>query len=87
MGNEARRKEKQMKSADAMIEEKHAAAPHMNEETHAYYWGRNTTWSAIADGQSKIKNPFVNQSMRLGFARGVKDALAEERINLDCEWD
>lgn len=74
-------------AADHAIEAKHAKFPHMSKETHAYYWGRNAAWAAIAENQPKIVNPFQAKDLRAGFARGVRDASAEERLSLDVEWD
>lgn len=74
-------------TADQAIKAKHAAYPHMSEETHAYYWGRNAAWVAIAERQKKIENPFKDKNMRAGFFRGVKNAMAEERLSIDIEWD
>jgi predicted transcriptional regulator len=77
----------QAADADAAIDQKHAQCPHISKETHAYYWGRNAAWAAIAEGQKKISNPFQDKSLRAGFSRGVRTAMAEERLDLDTEWD
>jgi predicted transcriptional regulator len=74
-------------TADQVVKAKHAAHPHISEETHAYYWGRNAAWAAIAEGKNKIENPFKRNDMRSGFFRGVKHAMAEEHLSLDIEWD
>lgn len=76
-----------MTNADQIIHARAAATPHMSAETFAYYAGRNAVWAAIAEGETKISNPHSEAVLRAGFARGVRNAMAEERLSLDAEWD
>jgi hypothetical protein len=65
---------------------RHIATPHISAETFAYYAGRAAGFYA-ADFGTKVENTFSRADLRAGFARGVKDAGAEVRLNLDAEWD
>lgn len=76
-----------MTDADHAIYARAAATPHMTAETFAYYAGRNAAWAAISDGSTKVSNPHAEKVLRASFNRGVRHAAAEERLNLDAEWD
>lgn len=56
-------------------------------EVTAYYEGKNAAWFAIADGKNKVQNPYNDSKMRASFYRGARHAFAEERLDMDTEWD
>ena len=76
-----------MQSADQAIYIRAASAPHMSPETCAYYAGRNAVWAAVAENEKKIDNPHSEFALRTAFARGVRNAMSEERLDLDTGWD
>jgi DNA-directed RNA polymerase sigma subunit (sigma70/sigma32) len=85
-GNENANGVRQM-TPEQMIAEKVKATPHMEASTHAYYWGKNAAWTAIAENAKEVKNPFSDKELRFNFARGARHAMSEERLSLDLEWD
>lgn len=53
----------------------------------AYYLGRNTAHRHGADTTPAMA-PFAKDSREFAqFAQGVRDVLAEDRLNLCGEWD
>lgn len=63
-----------------------AATPHISAETFAYYAGRQAGFDAAEFGE-KVINTFSRADLRASFARGVKHAGAEVRLDADAEWD
>jgi ribosome modulation factor len=53
-----------------------------NQETDAYYAGRNSVWQGFGP-----TCPFDHPTLRASWARGRRHALAEERLSDDTEWD
>jgi len=76
-----------MNTADLTIQGKAVAAPHMSAETFAYYAGKNAAWDAIASNETRVANPHSDAVLKASFQRGARHAFAEERLNLDEEWD
>jgi hypothetical protein len=50
----------------------------------AYYMGRNSWFPG--ERIPKV-NPLAGTPFARDFARGLRDVLAEERLNLCTEWD
>lgn len=46
----------------------------------AYYSGRNSVWYGF-------KCQFTDEAMKKAFYEGRRDALAEDRLDRDTEWD
>lgn len=56
----------------------------MNEITKAYYKGRNSVWNQDAKaGRSEFGSDAEFES----YKRGRRHAQAEERLDMDTEWD
>jgi hypothetical protein len=53
-------------------------------EVAAYYQGRNSWFPGERLPKS---NPHAGTTLAPHFARGLRDVLAEERLNLCTEWD
>lgn len=58
----------------------HAAHPHLDIETIAYYDGRNSVDYGYGCG-------FTDQALVAAWKRGRRQVLAEDRLNADTEWD
>ena len=76
-----------MNTADFAAQTKSEATPHISAETFAYYAGKNAAWDAIAYGETRVINPHSDATLKASFQRGARHAFAEERLNLDEEWD
>ena len=56
----------------------------MKVEPHiAYAQGRNTVWYE----EINAKCPYEDKETRRHWLAGRRDAIAEERLNMDTEWD
>ena len=55
----------------------------MSPAVKAYYAGRNSVWA----GERRAKCPYAAADEAKGWQQGRRDALAEERLSNDPEWD
>ena len=53
-------------------------------EVNAYYAGRNSWFPGERIPRT---NPYAGTPLAPHFARGLRNVLAEERLNLCTEWD
>lgn len=53
-------------------------------EVAAYYAGRNSWFPGEAIPKAA---PCTDAGLAAHFKRGLRNVLAEERLNLDAEWD
>lgn len=68
---------------DAEARALHAATPHLSVETIAANAGRASVWTNGGPDDCQ----FRDRKLIEAFFRGRREALAEDRLDADTEWD